>query len=380
MKNPMENKRIFWIILILVLLAIGASGVYFLKKAKEKVTPVGVSPKPAEVSPKEEGIIIPPITTKETSPEAVTVITKTEKKVEVFPVEECDPQKLPKMEGKIYLSLMKKGEKEINIYQFDVEKEELRKFLSNAFVVNFSRDKEKIVFVSGEPGNSQIFIADSDGKNIQQVTKSKDEEGVIKMRPMFSPDGKEIVFTKKKVMSDILADEWDVFISDLKGNERFLTSGIMPTFSPDGKYILILKSPGIYLLNLKTNELERVIELRDENNKLILGQVNMMLSLSKDGKKLALTHVDRGEIYLFHITSWEPFRYKLKGIIKSVGFWNTFSPDGNYLAIQTADISEEGETINPRLSVLETCTLKEVFSFDLGDYEPYEMWLTEWVK
>jgi len=369
----MKNKKIFIAILILVLLVAGGIGFYFSKKEKKETAPVGA---PA----KEERIIIPPITTKETSPEAVTTIKKTEKKVEVFPVEECDPQKLPKMEGKIYLSLLKNGEETINLYQFDVEKKELKEFLPNAFVVNFSRDGKKIAFVSGEAGNSQIFIADSDGKNIQQVTKSKDEEGSIKTRPVFSPDGREIVFTKTKLLTDIFADEWDTYISDLNGNEKFLNPGIMPVFSPDGKYILILKGPGIYLLNLKTNELERVIELRDENNNLILGHINMMLSLSQDGKKLALSNIDRGEIYLFYITSWEPFRYKLKGIIRANGFWNTLSPDGNYLAVQTADISEKGELVNSRLSVLETCTLKEVLSFDLKDYKPSEMWVSDWQK
>jgi Tol biopolymer transport system component len=373
----MKDKKIFIAILILVLLVAGGIGIYFSKKEKKETAPTGA---PAKEEAKEGRVVIPPITTKETSPEAVTTIKKTEKKVEVFPVEECDPQKLPKMEGKIYLSLLRKGEKTINLYQFDVEKKELKEFLPDAFVVNFSRDGKKITFVRGEPGNSQIFIADSDGKNIQQVTRSKDEENILKTRPVFSPEGKEIVFTKMKMVSDILADEWDTYITDLKGNERFFSSGVMPIFSPDGKYILILKSPGIYLLNLKTNELERVIELRDENNNLILGQVNMMLSLSQDGKKLALSNVDRGEIYLFYITSWEPFRYKLKGIIRATGLWNTFSPDGNYLAVQTADIGEKGELVNPRLSVLETCTLKEVLSFNLKDYEPSEMWVSDWQK
>jgi Tol biopolymer transport system component len=373
----MKNKKIFGVILILVLLVVGGIGFYFSKKGKQETPSVEA---PAKEEAKEGRVVIPPITTKETSPEAVTVIKKTEKKVEVFPVEECDPQKVAKMDGKIYLSLLRKSEKTINLYQFDVEKKELKEFLADAFVVNFSRDGKKITFVRGQPGNSQIFIADSDGKNVQQVTKSSDEGQFLKTRPIFSPNENEIVFTKMKLRSDILADEWDTYITDLNGNERLLISGVMPVFSPDGKYILILKAPGIYLLNLKTNELERVIELRDENNNLILGQVNMMLSLSQDGKKLALSNVDRGEIYLFYITSWEPFRYKLKGIIRATGFWNTFSPDGNYLAVQTADIGEKGELINPRLSVFETCALKEVFFFSLKDYEPTEMWVSDWQK
>jgi len=210
----MRDKKIFIVILVLILLVAGGIGFYFSKKGKKETPPMG--------APKEERIVIPPITTKETSPEAVTTIKKTEKKVEVFPVEECDPQKLAKMEGKIYLSLLRKGEKTINLYQFDVEKKELKEFLPDAFIVNFSRDGKKITFVKGEPGNSQIFIADSDGKNIQQVTKSSDEGQFLKTRPIFSPNENEIVFTKMKLRSDILADEWDTYITDLNGNERFL--------------------------------------------------------------------------------------------------------------------------------------------------------------
>jgi hypothetical protein len=58
----MRDKKIFIVILILVLLITGGIGFYFSKKGKKETGPIGVSTKEET---KEGRIVIPPITRKE---------------------------------------------------------------------------------------------------------------------------------------------------------------------------------------------------------------------------------------------------------------------------------------------------------------------------
>lgn len=333
----------------------------------------------------EETLFVPAGTVKETPKEAVKSIAKIEKPVEVFLPQKCEMKDYGAPSGKISLSLRESPlGKHTAIYEFDVIKKELTEFLSdscNNFGLSFSKNGEKITYLSDcQESATQVFVADSNGGNSKQVTKSKPEKE-MKARPVFSPDGEKIAFATLPFEGDILAEDGKVYVTDLKGNEEFLTSGTMPIFSPDGKYLLILKNPGLYLFNLETKEAERVLELRDEKQDLITGKRNMMASLSPTGDKLAISNVDREEFYVFGISSWEPFKAQLTAQIKMTGFWNAFSPDGKYLAVQEADIDKmTSASKNPRLSISETCAFSKLSSFSLGDYDPYAMWLASWQK
>ena len=375
------KKKILIGIIIIVIAALIGGFVYYLTGIKREVVEVRKEV-PIE---KIEEIILPPGSLKEPSPEAITQIKDLAKESKLLPEKiVCDPNEFVSPEGKIYLSLRGAAASTTGIYEFDVKKKELKEFLRNDvcnnFVPDFSANKEKIAFVSDcQSAQSYIAIGKSDKTEIKKlIIALPEKEETYKTRTIFSPDGKKIAFTLTKFRGDILAESWQSFVVDLNGNVKLSTYGVMPLFSSDGKHLLVLKNPGIYKINLETEEIERVIELRGKDNELVLGQINMMLSLSPDGKKLAWSNIDRGEIYIFEINSWEPFNYRLVGQIKSNAFWSSFSPDGKYLAAQEADIKEDGASSNLRISVFETCRFSKLFSYSLEKYNPDYLWVTEW--
>ena len=53
-----------------------------------------------------------------------------------------------------------------------------------------ARDGSKIAFCSTRAGNWDIYVMDTDGKNIVQVTNSPMQE----LHPSFSPDGTKLVY------------------------------------------------------------------------------------------------------------------------------------------------------------------------------------------
>ncbi len=376
----MRKRKQLIIGIFIILIFLSLVGGYFVWKGK-RVFQVPPLPPPAEKVEKEE-TLIKPYTKKETRPEAIIRLEKPKEEVKVYFPERCEiPKELPK--GKIYLSLKPITGGRTGLYYFDVEKKRLEKFLVdeyNNWSVNFSKDGEKIVFLSDRSGYPQIFVADKDGKNIKQVTNTE-YEGLRRFHPVFSPDGKKIVFLLWPNVFDLLAESLQIHFTDLEGKEEFFDRGATFLFLSDSKTGLIMKNVGLFLVDLEKKELDKVIELRDEKNELILGDVLMgKINISRDEKFLSFSNFfKRKEFYVFEIVSTRPFTVKLKAIMNKIGFWSAFSPDGNYLAIQEAEeFDKEGLPVKPKLVIYDTCQFKKVLEFDLSDYSGEVMWLTDW--
>jgi TolB protein len=97
-----------------------------------------------------------------------------------------------------------------------------------------SPDETKIVFQSNRLGNWDIFIVDSDGTNLHQLTTDTLNE----VTPKWSPDGKRIVYC-----IDVDTVNSDIYIMDADGkNKKRLTTfpgdDSHPNWSPDGKQII----------------------------------------------------------------------------------------------------------------------------------------------
>ncbi len=306
--------------------------------------------------------------------------------------------------GKIYLSLLpaKKAEhsssiieqfrkpiysikilKEIDIYDVDVSSKKIEKFLvddnENRYL-KFSADGKKLVFVSDRNNFNdnikQIYTANPDLSDIKQITFSNDKPK--KSSPVFSPDGKQIVFTVLAANNDdneevkFSPESLSIYLTDLNGNEHFIINGANPMFSPDGKSLLVLKSEGLYLVNLENpNDSKIVVPLPD--NAKTKYSTSMKLSLSADGSMLAWTNALKNELYLLKIISWEPFYYDKKTIIASRAFWPVFSPDGKYLAFQ-----EVGGSNTPKLTIIDLKNFKPMIKFNLKNYLSNAIWVTEW--
>jgi Tol biopolymer transport system component len=101
----------------------------------------------------------------------------------------------------------------------------------------FSPDGKKILFTSKRNNNTDIYIVNADGTGETRLTTDpKSDES-----PMFSPDGKKIVFTSFRNTYN------EIYTMNIDGtNQTRLTNAnegnYNPIFSPDGKKILFVRA------------------------------------------------------------------------------------------------------------------------------------------
>ena len=110
----------------------------------------------------------------------------------------------------------------------------------------------RIVFVSDRSGRKQIYITDSDGNDVQQVTH--DPHGAV--APSLSPDGSMIAFTSYRGGYPIvhlidIHSGWEREVSDTPGNSYGAA------FSPDGSRLALVMTfignPEIFVTDLNSN-------------------------------------------------------------------------------------------------------------------------------
>lgn len=127
----------------------------------------------------------------------------------------------------------------------------------------FSHDGKKIVWRATAPGNEktmarykellkenltepmrmELFIADSDGKNIRQLT----DFGCASFAPSFTPDDKRIIFASNKHNCD--GRKFELFMMNVDGSglKQITNFGgfvSFPEFSPDGKKLVFSSDYG----------------------------------------------------------------------------------------------------------------------------------------
>jgi Tol biopolymer transport system component len=104
----------------------------------------------------------------------------------------------------------------------------------------FSPDGRRIVFVSDRSGSDEIWVCESDGSNLLQLTFF---EGAATGSPRWSPDGRQIAFDSRK------AGNADVYVIPAEGGQpRALTietsSDMLPNWSHDGRWLYFRSNRG----------------------------------------------------------------------------------------------------------------------------------------
>ena len=218
----------------------------------------------------------------------------------------------------------------------------------------------KIVYVTLQDKQYQLYIADADGENPQLMLKSTEPI----LSPSWSPDGKHLAYVTYSRVKKF--KRMSVYIQDISTGHRTRISahkGInaAPAWSPDGRNLaLTLSKDGnseIYLLSLADKNLTRltynhVIDTEPE--------------WSPKGDYLVFTSDRSGtpQIYRMSLTGKDTRRLTFTG---NYNVRPRFSPDGKKLALLHSNGKGYKiavlELATGKLNVLTTTTLDESPSF-----------------
>lgn len=243
--------------------------------------------------------------------------------------------------------------------------------LALPFCVSAS-DATHIAFTSERDGNAEIYITDTKGKNLQNLTNHPATDHM----PAFSPDG-----------------QWMAYVSDRGGNSRIylmnrnnnvirpltnhLTSRVDldPDWSPDGQWIAFtfIKGEGptsnqIYKINVNGGDLQ---QLTDEG-------YNRFPAWSPDGKQIAFySSRDAGaDMFVMKADGKNVRRVRQRRL---GGGTPTWSPDGKQIAYDLLDPVGAGIYImttagqnNRRLTPANTWSDNPAWSPD-GHWIAYEL-------
>ena len=161
-----------------------------------------------------------------------------------------------------------------------------------SFSPNFSPDGKKLVFCSQEEGgNTEIYIATSEGKNIRRLTFNKS----IDTAPCWSPTSRQIAFTSDRGGTP------QIYIMDAEGSNvtRVSFGGTYhdaPAWSSQGDNIAYVSRVDqvfdLYILNLRTKQ---IVKLTEGNAR------NEYPCWSPDGRHLIFTSNLNGTLQLYTI-------------------------------------------------------------------------------
>ena len=114
-----------------------------------------------------------------------------------------------------------------------------KKFL---YRIGYNPAGDKITFESNVSGNAEIWTMRSDGTNIARITKGDSPH----WNPIWSPDGKMIAYTTDKLGEEAGHHNWrnyNIWVADTETQKEMLITGEEqidwnPVWSPDGKKIV----------------------------------------------------------------------------------------------------------------------------------------------
>lgn len=184
----------------------------------------------------------------------------------------------------------------------------------------------KLLFISNNSGNKEVYLSDYNGDNTRQITRN----GSINLSPQWSPDGKKILYTSYKKGCPCL------YMLDLRSGRDQVVSNkdglnIGGRFSPSGDTIALTmsgkRSPEIYLLELDSKEYTRLT-----NNY----SIDVSASWSPDGQQVAYVSDISGNPHIFMLDLETSRRKRLtySGNYNSSPAW---SPDGKMIAFARAN-------------------------------------------
>ena len=211
------------------------------------------------------------------------------------------------------------------------------------FIANWAdaAKSEWISFASNRTGNFDIYVMDTNGENLRNLTNHPARE----LEPAWSPDGRFLAYVSNR------DGDFKIYVMDTRtGENRRLTdhreSEWAPAWSPDGKWVAFVSRSDEIVPPVKfkiTSHIYRIdanganlVQLTDQGK-------NLRPAWSPDSKQIAFVSYHRGEdrkgLYIMDANGRQLRRVNdqkvqaVNGIFQSECAW---SPDGKQIAFSIA--------------------------------------------
>jgi Tol biopolymer transport system component len=192
----------------------------------------------------------------------------------------------------------------------------------------WSPDGGKLVFTSGPPDNTDIYVVDADGSNRIRLTDHVARE----YRPAWSPDGKRIAF-----VSDRGGDP-EIYVMKADGSDqvRITThsgADTDPAWAPDASRLAFARADpggpmGIFIINADGSDLRRLTDNPQGDSQPAWAPDGSRIAFSRKGSNF------RSDIYLIN-GDGSSLAAVTQNSQASDADW---SPDGKYLAFAQEDV------------------------------------------
>ena len=254
-----------------------------------------------------------------------------------------------------------------DIWEIDIETGNEKRLVEKAFNPDYSPDGGRIAFDASLAGPRRIWAVDRRGHNPQQLS-SDSSEGIMHVRPRWSPDGRRIVF------QNIERTKFDVRVIDLSsGTSYWVTDDAVmdlnPVWSPSGKFIYFSSYRGGGI-NIWRAAILRDGSLGAPPQQLTIGAgQDVEIAVSRDGRRLAFSILrQNADIWRLPVSpdtgqpTGAPHEVITTTREDSRGAW---SPDGRTIAFNSDRTGE----MNIWLYDLETRGSRQLTKGPGGDYQ-----------
>lgn len=204
-----------------------------------------------------------------------------------------------------------------------------------------------IAFISERDGNSEIYVMNEDGTNQKRITNDPADD----MQPIWSPDGKRIMFTRRNNTDGAYGN---IFVMDENGsNVKQLTDG--PDYesgydwSPDGSKILFCisnkaagKKSDVYMMDADGSNWQQLTDNPEHD---------CVPDWSPDGSKILFTSTRDGNYEIYSMNADGSNEQRLTNYSES-DWTPKWSPDGTKI-VYSSDINTNPKAYNEEIIVMD---------------------------
>lgn len=256
----------------------------------------------------------------------------------------------------------------------------LHSFSKDGSFVTFVGTKKSLVLNAekgvGSLGEAiQIYTAPSPSDaplpTPDQAKLMSNDDSLGKLTPAISPDGSTVLYVTKRNATSSL-DSFVVHVTTSPiATTTTLFVGNMPKWYDNSTFVYVA-GDGVRSYDFKNRVSQLLLP--------IVTAANTKIGLSPDNHWLAISNPDARKVYLYSLSG------KLSAValhftheFSMLGFWTVFSPDSQYIAIQSADQVPNGGGMNPRIEFFDTTTFAQARSpIPLSPFLNERLFVTDW--